>query len=92
MSSVQEISPRVFQLKPDQIKNSHISQELQTKLDAAQVTDGQITAAMLSPALASKLSEAAVETHTDVDAMLDANRRRAWLSCRIRPTTASGCT
>lgn len=72
--SVIEIAPKKFTLIPDTISNVHISTELEQKMEQAEVQNNQITAAMLAPALSAKLGQSSVETHADVDTMLDANQ------------------
>jgi hypothetical protein len=70
MGGVVEIQPRVFGLKDDAIELSHISTQLEAKLNAASVSDGQITEADLHPDLVSKLNSSSVNIYNDTDTMM----------------------
>ena len=67
---VVEIKPRVFGLKDDAIELTHISTELEATLNAASVSDGQITEADLHPDLVSKLNSSSVNIYNDTDTMM----------------------
>ena len=67
---VVEIKPRVFGLKDDAIELTHISKQLEATLNAASVSDGQITEADLHPDLVSKLNSSSVNIYNDTDTMM----------------------